>query len=72
VLDAQGHALLYCHSPAREQKDRAIDDTKAASFEAALAKLQDSLSAPRGTKDLAKIIERLGRAKQRYARTAQH
>ena len=37
VLDAQGHALLTCHSPAREQKDRAIDDTKAAGFEAALA-----------------------------------
>ena len=72
VLDAQGHALLYCHSPAREQKDRAIDDTKAAGFEAVLAKLQTSLSKPRGTKEVAKIMERLGRAKQRYARAAQH
>ena len=34
VLDDQGHALLYCHSPAREQKDRAIDAAKAAGFEA--------------------------------------
>jgi len=72
VLDAQGHALLYCHSPAREQKDRAIDDTKAAGFEAVLAKLQTSSSAPRGTKDVAKIMERLGRAKQRLSRAAQH
>jgi len=72
VLDEQGHALLYCHSPAREQKDRAIDDSKAAGFEAVLAKLQEGLSKPRGTKDLAKIMERLGRAKQRYARAAQH
>ena len=56
VLDAQGHALLYCHSPAREQKDRAIDDTKAAGFEAVLAKLQTSLSKPRGTKEVAKIM----------------
>ena len=39
VLDAQGHVLLYCHSPAREEKDRAIDTAakdscleKAASF----------------------------------------
>jgi len=71
VLDAQGHALLYCHSPAREQKDRAIDDTKAAGFEAVLAKLQPSLSKPRGTKDVAKIMERLGRAKQRFSRAAQ-
>jgi transposase len=72
VLDEQGHALLYCHSPAREQKDRAIDAAKTAGFEAALLKLQAGLSKPRGTKDVAKIMERLGRAKQRYSRAAQH
>jgi len=72
VLDAQGHALLYCHSPAREQKDRAIDTAKAAGFEAALLKLQASLSKPRGTTNASKIMERLGRVKQRYARAAQH
>ena len=44
VLDAQGHALLYCHSPAREQKDRAIDAAKMAGFEAVLVKLQAGLS----------------------------
>ena len=72
VLDAQGHALLYCHSPAREQKDRAIDAAKAAGFEAVLLKLQAGLSKPRGTTDVAKIMERLGRAKQRFSRAAQH
>jgi hypothetical protein len=72
VLDDQGHALLYCHSPAREQKDRAIDAAKTAGFEAVLHKLAQGLSKPRGTKDLAKIMERLGRAKQRYSRAAQH
>ena len=36
--------LLYCHSPAREEKARAIDTAKASGFEAALAKLQASLS----------------------------
>ncbi|MGH8761207.1 MAG: IS1634 family transposase, partial [Burkholderiales bacterium] len=72
VLDEQGHALLYCHSPAREQKDRAIDAAKAAGFEAVLGKLQAGLSKPRGTKDVATIMERLGRAKQRFSRAAQH
>jgi transposase len=72
VLDEQGHVLLYCHSPAREQKDRAIDAAKAAGFEAVCAKLAAGLSKPRGTKDVAKIMERLGRAKQRWARAAQH
>ena len=37
-----------------------------------LAKLLMGLSKPRGTRDVAKIMERLGRAKQRYARAAQH
>ena len=72
VLDEQGHALLYCHSPARELKDRAIDAAKTAGFEAVLVKLQAGLSKPRGAKDVATIMERLGRAKQRYARAAQH
>jgi hypothetical protein len=72
VIDAQGHVLLYCHSPAREQKDRAIDVAKATGFEAVLLKLQEGLIKPRGTKDLAKIMERIGRAKQRFARAAQH
>ena len=72
VHDGQGHALLYCHSPAREQKDRAIDAAKTAGFEAVLLKLQAGLNKPRGAKDVATIMERLGRAKQRYARAAQH
>ena len=72
VLDAQGHALLYCHSPAREQKDRAIDAAKAAGFEAVLLRLVAGLSKPRGTRDVARIMERLGRAKQRFSRAAQH
>ncbi|MDP1901899.1 MAG: hypothetical protein Q8K96_15805 [Rubrivivax sp.] len=72
MLDEQGHALLYFHSPAHEQKDRVIDDTKAAGFEAVLSKLQAGLSKPRGAKDVATVMQRLGRAKQRFARAAQH
>jgi hypothetical protein len=72
VVDAQGQVLLYCHSPAREQKDRAIDDAKAAGFEAACEKLKAGLVKPRGAKDVQTIMERLGRAKQRFSRGAQH
>jgi hypothetical protein len=72
VLDAQGHVLLYCHSPAREEKDRAIDEAKARGLETALAKLQAGLSKPRGSHDVATVMQRLGRAKQRFARAAQH
>ena len=61
-MDAQGHALLQCHSPAREEKDRAIDAAKTAGFLAALEKLHLGLSKPRGIPDIAKIMERIERA----------
>ena len=69
---ANGEAHLYCHSPNREQKDRAIDDLKSSRFEAVLQKLADGLVKPRGTKDKTKIMERIARAKARHARAAQH
>lgn len=73
VQDADsGEAQLYCHSPAREQKDRAIDDAKSAGFEALLQKLVNGLGKPTGAKTMDKVMEKVGRAKQRYARAAQH
>ena len=74
-VDDPGEVLLYCHSPQREEKDRAIDTAKASGLEAALAKLQAGLTKPNGTagtQDVATVMQRLGRAKQRYARVAQH
>ena len=71
----KGEVLLYCHSPAREEKDRAIDTAKATGLEAALGKLQASLTKPKGKaspQDVATFMQRLGRAKQRFARAAQH
>jgi transposase len=73
VLDqATGEVLLYCYSPARAAKDQAIDTKKATGFEAALQKLAAGLRKPRGTKNPAKIQERIGRAKQKYPRVARH
>ena len=71
----KGEVLLHCHSPAREEKDRAIDTAKATGLEAALGKLQASLTKPKGKaspQDVATFMQRLGRAKQRFARAAQH
>ncbi|MDP3843256.1 MAG: IS1634 family transposase [Oxalobacteraceae bacterium] len=73
VVDADnGEAHLYCHSPAREQKDRAIDDAKSSRFEATLQKLADGLGKSTGAKAIDKVTEKIGRAKQKYARAAQH
>ncbi len=68
----RNEVLLYCHSPARAEKDRAIDTKKADLFEAELAKLAAGLTKPRATKDPGKIRERIGRAREKYARAAQH
>jgi transposase len=72
VQGAGGEVLLYCYSPARAEKDRAIDTKKADFFETELNKLSAGLTKPRATKDPAKIRERIGRAREKYARAAQH
>ena len=64
--------MLYCYSPARADKDRAIDTNLAQRFERALQKLVVGLAKPRGAKDPDKIRERIGRAREKYARAAQH
>jgi len=67
-----GEVLLYCYSPTRAEKDKAIDTKKAERFEAELQKIAAGLAKQRGTKDAGKIRERIGRLKERYARAAQH
>lgn len=67
-----GETLLYCHSPMREEKDRAIDARKAKGFEAALERIVQGLTRPRGIRNPTVIHERIGRARERYARAAQH
>ena len=64
--------LLYCYSAARAGKDKAIEITKADKFELELQKLVSGLTTKRGTKTPEKIYERIGRARERYARAAQH
>ena len=68
----RNEVLLYCYSPARAEKDRAIDTKKADFFEAELTKLAVGLTKPRAIKDPGRIRERIGRAKEKYARAAQH
>jgi len=72
VQGAGNEVLLYCYSSARAEKDRAIDTKKADFFEAELTKLALGLTKPRATKDPQKIRERIGRAREKYARAAQH
>jgi len=67
-----GEVRLYCHSPLREKKDNAIRHRFGQQFEQALDKLNDGLSKKGTVKSYEKIIERIGKLKQRYARVASY
>ena len=67
-----GEVELYCHSTQREQKERGIAERFAQRFEAALQQLAEGLHKKRAVKRYAKILERVGRLKQKYSRAAQY
>ncbi len=63
---------LYCHSEQREKKENAINELCAQRFEGALEKLSSGLEKKRTVKKYDRIIERIGRLKQKYAHAAQY
>jgi transposase len=73
VLSEDGEEVrLYCHSEAREGKERAIEDRFAKAFESGLQRLVEGLSNPRTGKRLGVIQERIGKLKARCKGAAQH
>ena len=64
--------LLYCHSEAREKKEQSICDLKQKSLEKDLKKISDSLEKKRGEKSYKKIVERIGRLKERHSSIARY
>jgi len=67
-----GEIELYCHSQLREKKEQAMQDSFAKHFEDALQGIAKGLSKKGYTKRYDKIIERVGRLKEKHARAAQH
>jgi transposase len=63
--------LLYCHSEKRELKDKAIRTRSHQRFEEALIKLHKGLSKKGCTKRYDKILESIGRIKEKNKRVAQ-
>jgi transposase len=67
-----GEVELYCHSSQRENKERGIAELFAKRFEAALEKLAEGLHKKGAVKRYEKVLERLGRLRQKYSRAAQY
>jgi transposase len=63
---------LYCHSQMRQEKESAMTSRFMQSFEAGLAKLAAGLDKPRGEKSHDKILEKIGRLKEKSHGIARH
>lgn len=68
--EAGTELTLYCHSTAKEAKTRTMTNQSAARYELELQKLKVGLSKKRGLKRYEKMLERLGRLKEKYKQTA--
>jgi transposase len=70
IDDETGETLLYCHSSQREKKERAIGILFSRRFEDALQHLHDGLTIKRRLKKYDKVVEKIGRLKQQFAKAA--
>lgn len=71
VVDEQtGETLLYCHSTRREKKDQAIGNRFVSRFEEDLQKLAAGLQKKRCLKKYDKVMVKIGRLRQKYARVS--
>ena len=70
VHEADNEVLLYCHSTQRQEK--AMRSLLQSRFETDLQAVADALGKKRGTKSYPKVLERLGRLKQKHRRIASY
>jgi len=63
---------LYCRSSSRAEKEKAIDQRFSERFEASMQALADGLTKPRHIRRYDKVMKKIGRLQQKYARAAQH
>jgi transposase len=72
VSDDGKEVRLYCHSEGREAKETAMIERSSTAFEAGLQKMADGLETPRTEKRHDKLLERLGRLKEKSRGASQH
>lgn len=67
IFKTDDELLLYCHSQKMESKERAMQDSYSRRFEDDLEKIIAGLSKKRSNKSYEKIMERIGRLRERYS-----
>ncbi len=63
---------LYCRSSSRAEKEKAMDSLFSERFEASMQALADGLSQARHIKRYDKVLGKIGRLQEKYARAAQY
>lgn len=66
LIKNEGEAFLHCHSKLKEEKEKAILAKKMEKFEKELLKMQDGINKKGARKKYERIVERIGRIKERY------
>jgi transposase len=69
-IQASGEMEVFCHSTAKEIKERGIKNRFERRFEDNLTQVRNSLHKKYGTKKYDKVLEKIGRLKERYRRVA--
>ena len=69
-IEGEGDKWLICHSPGKEATASQMKTFFQKRFEQDLLNLQEGLSRPRGRKKYEKVVERLGRLKEKHKRIA--
>jgi len=69
--DETNELELYCHSQAKEEKSKELVSKSCTRYEDELNKLAQGLHKKKGTKKYAKIMERIGRLKEKFSRVNQ-
>jgi transposase len=69
-INETGEMQVYCHSSAKEIKERGIKTRFEKRFEEQLQKVQNGLCRKHRTKKYEKVLEKIGRLKEKYRRAA--
>jgi transposase len=68
--NASKEVEVYCHSTAKEIKERGIKNRFERRFEDQLTDVRNAIHKKHGTKKYEKVLEKIGRLKERYRRVA--
>jgi len=71
VITRGGEVFLRCTSKAKAEKEKAIIQRASQKMEQALQAIKDGLTRKGGTKNYAKILERIGRIRERFSHVSQ-